>query len=79
MVNDYLSIKYAIMPIITPIINTAPIKANGNQNGNHTQNQVKVSGNTFVAFKIKKTSHVIQHKLSNENVDIVILCLFCII
>ena len=51
---------------ITAITRTTPVNANGNQNGNRTQNQVNVLGKTLVNFKIKNTNQVNQHKLPNE-------------
>ena len=54
-----------------------PHRANGNQNGNQTQNHVKVSGNTLVSFRIKNTNQVIQHKLPNEIVDVLVTLTFC--
>ena len=63
--------------IINTIIMMAPNNANGNQNGNHTQNQVKVSGNTLVSFKIKNTNQVIQQSVPNGIVALDVTTTFC--
>jgi len=54
------------------MMNNAALTANGNQNGNQTQNQVNVSGNTAVIFKIKNTNQVSQHNEPNEIVAVLL-------